>query len=422
MKSLKRNLGLLEVTFSGLGIILGAGIYALIGQAASSSGNALWLSFLIASLIASFTALSYAELSSMFPRSSAEYVYVKNAMGDKIAFTIGWLIIFSGILSASAVSVGFANYLGTLFNLPQIYASIALIIILSLVLFIGIKESAWVAIIFTALEAFGILIIVYVGLPFIGSVNYMEMGPLGWEGIFAAAALIFFAYLGFEDIVKLSDETKEPHKIIPQGLILAIIISTVLYVLTAISSVSVLGWEALSSSAAPFSDIAFSSLGANGALLLSFIALFATSNTVLLSLLASSRIVYGMASSNSLPSILGRVHSTTRTPWVSILAVGLIAIGFLLMGGLNFLANVTVYTLLVSFIFINASVIILRFTAPQMGRPFKLPINLGPLPVLPILGLITCSVLFLQLDYYAILIGIIITVLGLFVSFFNKSE
>jgi len=422
MKSLKRNLGLLEVTFSGLGIILGAGIYALIGQAASSSGNALWLSFLIASLIASFTALSYAELSSMFPRSSAEYVYVKNAMGDKIAFTIGWLIIFSGILSASAVSVGFANYLGTLFNLPQIYASIALIIILSLVLFIGIKESAWVAIIFTALEAFGILIIVYVGLPFIGSVNYMEMGPLGWEGIFAAAALIFFAYLGFEDIVKLSDETKEPHKIIPQGLILAIIISTVLYVLTAISSVSVLGWEALSSSAAPFSDIAFSSLGANGALLLSFIALFATSNTVLLSLLASSRIVYGMASSNSLPSILGRVHSTTRTPWVSILAVGLIAIGFLLMGGLNFLANVTVYTLLVSFIFINASVIILRFTAPQMGRPFKLPINLGPLPVLPTLGLITCSVLFLQLDYYAILIGIIITVLGLFVSFFNKSE
>ena len=422
MKSLKRNLGLLEVTFSGLGIILGAGIYALIGQAASSSGNALWLSFLIASLVASFTALSYAELSSMFPRSSAEYVYVKNAMGDKIAFTIGWLIIFSGILSASAVSVGFANYLGTLFNLPQIYASIALIIILSLVLFIGIKESAWVAIVFTALEAFGILIIVYVGLPFIGSVNYMEMGPLGWEGIFAAAALIFFAYLGFEDIVKLSDETREPHKIIPQGLILAMIISTVLYVLTAISSVSVLGWEALSSSAAPFSDIAFSSLGANGALLLSFIALFATSNTVLLSLLASSRIVYGMASSNSLPSILGRVHSTTRTPWVSILAVGLIAIGFLLIGGLNFLANVTVYTLFVSFIFINASVIILRFTAPHMGRPFKLPINLGPLPVLPILGLISCSVLFLQLDYYAILVGIIITVLGLFVSFFNRSE
>jgi APA family basic amino acid/polyamine antiporter len=318
--------------------------------------------------------------------------------------------------------VGFANYLGTLFNLPQIYASIALIIILSLVLFIGIKESAWVAIVFTALEAFGILIIVYVGLPFIGSVNYMEMGPLGWEGIFAAAALIFFAYLGFEDIVKLSDETREPHKIIPQGLILAMIISTVLYVLTAISSVSVLGWEDLSSSAAPFSDIAFSSLGANGALLLSFIALFATSNTVLLSLLASSRIVYGMASSNSLPSILGRVHSTTRTPWVSILAVGLIAIGFLLIGGLNFLANVTVYTLFVSFIFINASVIILRFTAPHMGRPFKLPINLGPLPVLPILGLISCSVLFLQLDYYAILVGIIITVLGLLVSFFNRSE
>jgi basic amino acid/polyamine antiporter, APA family len=422
MKILKRNLGLLEVTFSGLGIILGAGIYALIGQAASTSGNALWLSFLIASLVASFTALSYAELSSMYPRSSAEYEYVKNALGEKIAFTIGWLIIFSGILSASAVSVGFANYLGTLFNLPHIYASIALIIILSLVLFIGIKESAWVAIVFTALEAFGILIIVYVGLPFIGSVNYMELTPLGWEGIFASAALIFFAYLGFEDIVKLSDETKEPSKIIPQGLILAMVISTVLYVLVAISSVSVLGWEVLSSSAAPFSDIAFSGLGANGSLILSFIALFATSNTVLLSLLASSRIVYGMASSNSLPDILGRVHSTTQTPWVSILVVGLASIGFLLVGGLNFLANVTVYTLFVSFIFINASVIILRFTAPDTVRPFKLPLNWGRLPLLPLLGLITCSVLLLGLDYYAILLGIIITVLGLLVSFLLKTK
>lgn len=422
MKILKRNLGLLEVTFSGLGIILGAGIYALIGQAAATSGNALWLSFLVASLVASFTALSYAELSSMYPRSSAEYEYVKNALGEKIAFTIGWLIIFSGVLSASAVSVGFANYLGTLFNIPHIYASIALIIILSLVLFIGIKESAWVAIVFTALETFGILIIVYVGLPFIGSVNYMELTPLGWEGIFASAALIFFAYLGFEDIVKLSDETKEPSKIIPRGLILAMIISTVLYVLAAISSVSVLGWEVLSSSAAPFSDIASSGLGSNGALIMSFIALFATSNTVLLSLLASSRIVYGMASSNSLPDILGRVHSTTRTPWVSILLVALVSIGFLLVGGLNFLANVTVYTLFVSFIFINASVIILRFTAQDTVRPFKLPLNWGRLPLLPLLGLITCSVLLLELDYYAILLGIIITVLGLFVSFLLKTK
>jgi APA family basic amino acid/polyamine antiporter len=422
MKMLKRNLGLLEVTFSGLGIILGAGIYALIGQAASTSGNALWLSFLVASLVASFTALSYAELSSMYPRSSAEYEYVKNALGEKIAFTIGWLIIFSGILSASAVSVGFANYLGTLFNLPHIYASIALIIILSLVLFVGIKESAWVAIVFTALEAFGILIIVYVGLPFIGSVNYMELTPLGWGGIFASAALIFFAYLGFEDIVKLSDETKEPSKIIPQGLVLAMVISTVLYVLAAISSVSVLGWEVLSSSAAPFSDIASIGLGANGALVLSFIALFATSNTVLLSLLASSRIVYGMASSNSLPDILGRVHPTTQTPWVSILVVGLVSIGFLLVGGLNFLANVTVYTLFVSFIFINASVIILRFTASDTVRPFKLPLNWGRLPLLPLLGLITCFVLLLGLDYSAILLGIIITVLGLFVSFLLKTK
>lgn len=422
MKSLKRNLGLLEVTFSGVGTILGAGIYALIGQAASSSGNALWLSFLIASIVASFTALSYAELSSMFPRSGAEYEYVKNAMGEKIAFVIGWLIIFSGILSAAAVAVGFANYLGVLLNVSQLYTSIALVILLSFILFIGIKESAWVAIVFTALETLGILIIVLVGLPHLGSVNYLEMSPLGWEGIFSAAALIFFAYLGFEDMVKLSDETREPSKIIPRGLILAVLISTVLYVLAALSSVSVMGWEALSSSQAPFTEIASNSLGANGALLLSFIALFATSNTVLLSLLTSSRIIYGMASSNSLPAVLGVVHSRTRTPWVSIIVVGLIAIGFLLVGGLNFLASVTTFTLFTSFIFINVSLIILRFTAPHLKRPFKVPLNLKSLPLFPILGLISCLILLLQLNYYAILAGILITIAGLLISILKKSE
>jgi APA family basic amino acid/polyamine antiporter len=125
----KKEFRTIRSYFSGVGTILGAGIYALIWQAASSSGNALWLSFLIASIVASFTALSYAELSSMFPRSGAEYEYVKNAMGEKIAFVIGWLIIFSGILSAAAVAVGFANYLGVLLNVSQLYASIALVIL-----------------------------------------------------------------------------------------------------------------------------------------------------------------------------------------------------------------------------------------------------------------------------------------------------
>ena len=234
----------------------------------------------------------------MFPSSAAEYEYVKNAMGERIGFVIGWIIIFSAIISASTVAVGFGNYLGVIFNIPSIYSAIVLITLLSVILFIGIKQSAWVAILFTSIEALGLLIIFFIGTPYYGTVNYFEM-PLGLNGVFASAALIFFAYLGFEEIVKLSDETNEPNKKIPQAIILAMVISTLLYILVAFSSVSILGWEALADSTAPFSQIAFTVLGPNGSFLLSVIALFATSNTVLLLLLAGSRIIYGMAASDS---------------------------------------------------------------------------------------------------------------------------
>lgn len=395
---------------------MGAGIYALLGEAAPLSGNALWLSFIISSIVAAFTALSYAELSSMFPSSAAEYEYVKNAMGKKIGFIIGWIIIFSAIISSSTVAVGFGNYLGVIFNIPTLYSAIALITILSFILFIGIRESAWVAILFTSIEVLGLLIIFFVGIPYYGNVNYFEM-PLGINGILASAALIFFAYLGFEEIVKLSDEAIEPNKNIPKAIIIALIISTFLYILVAFSSVSILGWEALANSPAPFSQIASAALGPNGALLLSIIALFATSNTVLLLLLASSRIVYGMADANSLPLILRKVHPKTRTPWTSIIVVGIIAILFLFLGNLEFLASATNYALFLSFIFINASVIVLRYTSPNYKRAFRIPINVKRFPLLPLFGVITCIILLFQLSFDAIALGIVITVIGLILAF-----
>ncbi len=416
IKSLKRKLGLLEVTVSGIGIILGAGIYALLGEAAPLSGNALWLSFVIASTVAAFTALSYAELSSMFPSSAAEYEYVKNAMGKKIGFIIGWIIIFSAIISSSTVALGFGNYLGVIFNIPPLYSAIALILILSLILFIGIRESAWVAILFTSIEALGLLIIFFIGIPYYGNVNYLEM-PLGLNGVFASAALIFFAYLGFEEIVKLSDETVDASKNIPKAVILAMIISTVLYILVAFSSVSILGWQYLANSPAPFSQIASVALGPNGALLLSIIALFATSNTVLLLLLAGSRIVYGMSASNSLPLILKKVHPRTRTPWVSIIVVGIIAILFLFLGNLQFLASATNYALFLSFIFINAAVIVLRYKSPDFKRAFKIPLNIKRLPLIPVFGLTTCILLLFQLSFDAIALGIVITAIGIVLAF-----
>ncbi|HEY0196727.1 MAG TPA: APC family permease [Methanobacterium sp.] len=416
---MKRKLGLFEVTVSGIGIILGAGIYALLGEAAPLAGNALWLSFVISSVVAAFTALSYGELSSMFPSSAAEYEYVKNAIGKRVGFVIGWLIIFSAIISSSTVAIGFGNYLGVIFNIPSIISAIALIALLSLVLFIGIRESAWVAIIFTAIEAIGLLIIFFIGVPYYGSVNYLEM-PLGLNGVFAAAALMFFAYLGFEEIVKLSEETHEPDRNIPKAIILAMIISTALYIVVSFSSVSILGWEALANTQAPFSQLAFSVLGPNGSFLLTVIALFATSNTVLLLLLAGSRIVYGMAEFHSLPSVLERVHPQTRTPWIAIVVVGLAAVVFLFLGNLEFLASATNYTLFLSFIFINASVLILRYKSPELKRVFRIPLNIKNMPVTSVIGLITCIILLLQLNFDAIALGIALTVVGIILAFISR--
>ncbi len=138
---LKRELGLFEVTLSGVGIIVGAGIYALIGKAAGLAGNSVWLSFAISALIAVFTRLSYAELSSMFPKAGAEYVYALNAFGKRAAFVAGWLIIFSGVIAASTVALGFAGYFDALFDFPPVLSAIILIAVLSFIIFYGIKES-----------------------------------------------------------------------------------------------------------------------------------------------------------------------------------------------------------------------------------------------------------------------------------------
>ena len=408
---LSRSLGLAEVTLSGIGIILGAGIYALIGTAAAGAGNAVWLSFAISAVVALFTAFSYAELSSMFPKAGAEYEYTVAAVGEFVAFVVGWLIIFSGIVGAAAVSLGFAGYLGGLLSVPRLPSAIVLIIILSAILILGIRESALVAGLFTLIEGGGLVLVIIAGLPYLGKVDYFEM-PLGAAGVFTSAALVFFAYMGFEEMVKFSEETTEPERTVPKALMLALAVCTVLYILVCVSAVSVVGWEGLAASEAPFAEVATAAWGPAGALALSVIALFATANTVLLMLLAASRISYGMARSGTLPRPLSRVHLTRRTPWVAIVVVGIGAFLFLFSGDIGFVANVSNFTLFVTFIVVNAAVIILRFQDPGRTRPFRVPGRIGMLPVLPVFGIASCFFLFVQLTPEVIGIGAVLTIIG----------
>jgi APA family basic amino acid/polyamine antiporter len=416
MPKLKRALGFWELVLTGIGIILGAGIYVIIGPAAGLAGNALWLSFVIAAIVSSFTGLSYAELSSRFPHAGAEYVYTKEAFNKKLAFIVSWLMIISCIIASATVALGFSWYFNALFGTNIILTSLLLIFVMSMLSLYGIKESAWFAIICTIIEAGGLIIIIFLGLPYLGSVNYFE-APQGIGGILAAASLVFFAFIGFEDMVNTAEEVKNPVKNMPRAVILAVGVTAIMYILVAISAISVLGWEGLSGSHAPLAAVAQRAFGEGSFTALGTIALFATANTVLLIMLGISRLIYGMAERGMLPKVLSKVHKERRTPWVAILLVMAVSMVFVLIGNIQTVASLTNASILIVFLAINASVIMVRHKENAKGKVetgiFRMPLNIGWFPVIPLLGFLSCLFLLLNIELNLIIICLLLVIPGL---------
>lgn len=408
---LKRTLGLFEVTMYGVGIILGAGIYALIGKAAGIAGPALWAAFGIGGFVALLTGLSYAELGAMFPKEAAEFVYTKKAFGRSLlSFLVGWLIIIVGCVAAATVALGFGGYFQAITGVPQLAAAVGLIAVMSYLNFYGIKESSRANILFTIIEASGLILIILLGLGHLGSVNYLE-APAGIEGIFMAAILVFFAYLGFEDIVNIAEETKKPTRVIPRALLLSILITTIIYVLVSVSAVSILPWQTLGTSAAPMADIAQTALPGLGPIM-AFIALFATANTVLVLLIVESRMAWGMAHAKALPKPLALIHPRRCTPWTAIIATSLLTVAFVFFGNIRTVAEITDFGAFLIFLSVNVSLIWLRFTRPNIRRPFKVPLNIGRFPVLPALGAAFCVGMLFFFSWQVVSIGIAILVIG----------
>jgi basic amino acid/polyamine antiporter, APA family len=391
---LSRELNLWQVTVAGVGIILGAGIYALIGLAAGSAGNATWLAFLISALIAIFTGFSYAELSSMFKGDAAEYDYIKTAFNKRIAFVVGLMIIAAGFVSSAAVSLGFAGYFIQIVGMPVIWAAIGLIVLMTAINFSGIKESSWFNTASTFIEFGGLAFVIFLGIKYWNKtdINLMEM-PHGFPGVMSAAALVFFAYMGFESIVKLREETKDPDRTIPKALMYSIGITAVVYVLVAICAVKILDWNTLSQSQAPLASVVAVSIGPIAFLIIGIVALFSTANTVLITLVTTSRLMYGMAKQGTFPHVLSLIHKRTRTPWVSILVLALVTIAFTFFGDLEFVANVTNLFLFAVFAMTNLSMIVLRYKI-KTKRKFKSPLNIGRFPVLPFIGFLTSVFMF----------------------------
>ena len=425
MSELKRHMGLFHLTMYGVGLILGAGIYVLIGEATAFAGNSVWISFLFGIIIAMFAGLSYAELTALFPKAAAEYTFVKHAFKNNfLAFIIGWLTAITSMITAATVSLGFGGYLAQFVNLPITISAVLLIGGLSIVNFIGIKESTWANTIFAIITAGGLVLIIFLGMTYetTESIDYFEM-PHGTTGIILAFVLIFFAFIGFEDMANVAEEVKRPKKTIPRAIILSVIITGILYILVSLSVVRVINWEELGQSAAPLAAIAERSLGIQGSIALSAIALFATASTVLITLVAGSRILYGMAHNKSLPLSLGKIHSKTKTPWIAVIGILITSIAFTLIGDIVIVANITVFAVVITFAMINLSVIVLRYTEPNLERSFRVPVNIGRFPLLPLFGFGVTIYMAIQFEMEVMLVGFAIMAAGaLFYVIFNRKQ
>ena len=324
-------------------------------------------------------------------------------------------MVLASVVAAVTVAFGFAGYFTHLFGGGITLTAAFLILFLSLINYVGIKESSTFNILSTIIETLGLVIVIAVGIYYFFnnglSINIFETPPnSGFTSILSGVALIFFAYLGFEDIVNVSEETKNAKKIVPKALIIAIIASTILYILVSLSAVNTIGWEILSKSKAPLTEVV-SSVIPNTNLIFSLIALFATANTSLILLIVGSRILYGMASDNALPGFFS-VIGKRNTPIYAILFVTIASLIIALLTNIKLVAMITDISLFLVYGFVNSSLIALRYKQPNLKRGFKTPFNIGKFPVLAFLGLLSSIFMLFYFEKKIILIEILVLAIG----------
>jgi basic amino acid/polyamine antiporter, APA family len=401
---LKRALGLPGLTFYGVGIILGAGIYSVLGAAAGRAGNWVWLSFFVSSAVALLTALSYAELSTTYPRASAEFTYLRRALPrfPGVALVTGLLVALSGAATTATVAISFAGYLQSFVDLPAALVALGVIAAAAGLNLVGIKESGWVNIAFTLLEAGGLVIFIVLGARSDHLARAFMAAPP--PGVIAGAALVFFSFLGFENIANLAEESKKPERDLPRAILLSLAISTVLYVAVAVAAVALLPPAQLADAQAPLADAARAG-SPRIAGILGGIALFATANTALVSMLVASRVLFGMARERELPRALSRLLPGRKTPWVAILAVTAVSAALLPFGKVGVVASTSSFAQLLAFAAVNLALIVLRYREPRKKRPFHVPGAIGRFPIFPALGVLTTLGIATQLDRHALIGG-----------------
>lgn len=399
---LRRSLNLPLVILYGLGNILGAGIYVLIGKVAGTAGYLAPFSFLVASLIAGITAFSFCELSSRFPVSAGEAVYIKEGFRiPQLSLAVGLLIILTGVVSAATMTKGFVGYLGVFIELPPELVIIGLLALLGTVAVWGIAESVTVAAAFTVLEIVGLLLVLFVTMPALEQLPARKdefiptMDLTVWTGVFGGAFLAFYAYVGFEDMVNLAEEVKNSKRNLPIAILLALAIATAIYVLVALSSVLVLTPEQLQLSASPLADIYRAATNQNP-WFISIVSLCAVINGALIQIIMGSRVAYGLAKQGLISEALAKVNPRTQTPiFATGIITGVITIAALWLP-IETLARTTSYLLLVLFCMVNLALIRIKQRDTEKLTTFTVPMSI------PYTGFISCA-LFLGIQTWSVL-------------------
>jgi len=390
---LKRTLGLLDATAIGVGAIIGAGIFVVLGVAIGYAGPSIIVSIIIAGVVASFTAFSFAELGSAIPKEGGAYAYAFEMISPSVGFVVGCLWLFAQIVAGAAISLGFASYLVKFFPVFSV-KTVAVIAAFALTGFnlLGIKQSTTVNNVLVIIKIAILCLFIGFGIFYIHPQNLSQFSPNGVSGILQGAGFIFFAYLGFGRISTLGEEVRNPEKILHLSILIALAVSVVLYALTAFISTGLLDYRLLAQSDSPIADAA----GATGSFALvaavTFGALIATVSVLLTNLIGLSRVAFAMARNGQLPKSVAKVSSRLGTPYVSILAMGALLTVLAYALDLKQAAAITSFSILSVHLTVNLSAIRLRRKIPE-ARKFRMPFY----PLIPLLGLLSCIILMFSL-------------------------
>ena len=404
---LKRVMGPGLLLLFIVGDILGTGVYALVGDVAAEVGGAAWVPFLVAFAVAAVTAFSYLELVTKYPQAAGAALYAHKAFGIHfVTFLVAFVVMCSGITSASTASRAFAANFFTGMDIEPSKIAVAVLALgfmaaLAAINYRGVGESVKLNVILTIVEITGLIVVIAVGFwAFTGGTADVDFSRITafetaedkntFLAITAATSLAFFAMVGFEDSVNMAEETKDPVKTFPKILLTGLGIAGVVYVLVSIVAVALVPIGKLEESDTPLVEVV--KAGAPNLPIddiLPFMTMFAVSNTALINMLMASRLIYGMAKQHVLPPVLGTVHPTRRSPWVAIIFTTLIAFGLILYvsafassNAISILGGTTSLLLLAVFAVVNVAVLVLRRDVQEAGGHFTTP------TALPVIGFV----------------------------------